>query len=72
MGIIIDDAIHDTEVMKEYLEYRDEPRSEGLGVAINIMRKYQKIEEIVELYKKFGNIDIFMQIIREVVEDANI
>ena len=36
-----------------------------------ILRKYQKIEEIVELYKKFGNIDIFMQIIREVIENGD-
>ncbi|MBQ7428360.1 hypothetical protein [Butyrivibrio sp.] len=51
MGTMIDNAIHDTEVMKEYLEYRDEPRSWGLGVLIDIAHKYQKIQEIAEPLK---------------------
>ena len=41
-----------------------------IDVVIDIMRKYQKIEEIVKQYKKFGNINFSMQIISGVVEDA--
>ena len=50
--IDIENAIHDTEVMKEYLGYRDEARSEGLGVLIDIAHKYQKIEKIKEEHLK--------------------
>ena len=44
---------------------------EAFCVAIDTMRKYQQIEEIVIQYKKFGNIDFSMQIISGVVEDGN-
>ena len=73
MGITIDDAIHDTEVMKEYLEHRDEPRSEGLGVLINIAHKYQKIEQIVkdDWYKPYQNSETLRRI-SEVLEDGKI
>ena len=74
MGMTIDEAIHDTEVMKEYLEYQDEPRSEGLGVAIEIMRKYQKIREIVTNNElEWGNASVranaFLEV-KKVVEDG--
>lgn len=70
----IDEAIHDTEVMKEYLEYRDEPRSEGLGVAIEIMRKYQKIKDVVADFNNQYNhrtpLDLMCEV-KEVVEDGS-
>lgn len=44
---------------------------EAYDIAIDTMCKYQKIEEIVKQYKKFGNIDFSMQIICGVVEDGN-
>jgi len=51
MGMTIDEAIHDTEVMKEYLECRNEARAEGLGVAIETMRKYQKIADLYDYWR---------------------
>lgn len=42
-----------------------------LAQLLVIAEKYQKIEQIVEQYKKFGNIDFSMQIISGVVEDGN-
>lgn len=71
MGTMIDNAIHDTEVMKEYLEYRDEPRSWGLGVLIDIAHKYQKIQEIVEHWACCGNPSESIIAISEVLEDGN-
>ena len=69
MGMTIDEAIHDTEVMKEYLECRGEIRSEGLGVAIDTMRKYQKIEQILKDIPYGGEATV--RRIQEVVEDGN-
>lgn len=71
----IDEAIHDTEVMKKYLEYRDEPRSDGLGVLIDIAYKYQKIKEIVENNNGWTDSTLehsraFAKIV-EVIEDGN-
>lgn len=70
MEMSIDEAIHDTEVMKEYLEYRDEPCSEGLGVLIDIAHKYQKIQEIVENRNSKPPLVTLNRIIK-VVEDGN-
>lgn len=44
---------------------------EALRQAIETMRKYQEIEEMVKQYKKFGNIDFSMQIISGVVGYGN-
>ena len=43
--------------------YGDDTTRHSLDVAIETMRKYQKIEQIVKQYKKFGNSDFSMQII---------
>ena len=43
---------------------------DSIDVAVDIMEKYQQIEEIVKQYKKFGNIDFSMQIICGVVGDG--
>ena len=74
MGMSIDEAIHDTEVMKEYLECRGEIRSEGLGVAIETMRKYQQIEEIYKnwCYPTYFNATDAMNKLGEVLKDGKI
>ena len=46
-------------------------QKETLLFAVETMRKYQQIEQIVKQYKKLGNIDFSMQIICGVVEDGN-
>lgn len=72
MGMTTEDAIHDTEVMKEYLEYRGEPRSEGLGVVINIAHKYQKIEQIIsDGYLQGKTSGEMLLDIKGVLEDGN-
>lgn len=76
MGMTIDEAIHDTEVMKEYLECRGEIRSEGLGILIDIAHKYQKIEQILDDWKSDSGVfevsgSYWLKQIREVIEDGN-
>ena len=81
MGMTIDDAIQNIEIVKEDYweddgygnetkEYQDTMLS--FDILIDTAKKYQKIEQIVKQYKKFGNIDFSMQIISGVVEDGKI
>lgn len=75
MGMTIDKAIDRLEDLHfeqddwEYGELTDDCllNREALRLAIKTMHKYQKIEQIVKQYKKFGNIDFSMQIICGVV-----
>ena len=68
--ISIDEAIKDYEGMKKgWHLINPDPL---FDFTIDILRKYQKIEEIVKQYKKFGNIDFSMQTISGVVEDGKI
>lgn len=67
-GITIDKAI---DIMGHYEEYGFISQRIGRDFAIDIMCKYQQIEQIVKQYKKFGNIDLSMQIISGVIADGN-
>lgn len=68
MGMTIDKAI---DIMAHYEKYGSISQRIGRDFAVDIMCKYQQIEQIVKQYKKFGNIDFFMQIISGVLEDGN-
>lgn len=68
MEMSIEDIIQELERTKDY-PANDPASDEALDGAIEIIHKYQKIEQIVKQYKKFGNIDFSMQIISGVVED---
>ena len=69
MGMTIDDDIEMLELIHE--DYRGCRQGVALEHTINNLRKYQKIEQIIKQYKKFGNIDFPMQIISGMVEDGN-
>lgn len=77
MGVMIEDIKHclkvmvDCEVCEECNLYgttgTDHCEHDCVCGALDIINKYQKIEQIVKQYKKFGNIDFSMQIICGVV-----
>ncbi len=75
MGMTIDDA--DTILSCERLDSSmgcgasDEDIDEALGVAIEIMRKYQKIQEIINNTDYIEEDVIRYKMICEVVEDGN-
>lgn len=66
MGMTIDKTIE----FFNGLECHTPQAKDARDVAVNTMRKYQQIEQMVKQYKKFGNIDFSMQIICGVVEDG--
>ena len=79
MGMMIDEAIEDMLAIQSY--YNDETQdgyvgfakedNESVDLAIDIMRKYQEIEQIVE--DRYGKpIYKFMDAIVKVVEDGKI
>jgi hypothetical protein len=78
MEITIDDAISNIEIIQTQLEITQQPRSISLDVAISTMRKYKKIEEIVNGWGRYrkgvssseGD-SVYMQKVSEVVEDGN-
>lgn len=82
MGMTIDDIKHclkvtvDCEVCEECNLYgttgTDHCEHDCVYGALDIIDKYQQIEQIVKQYKEFGNIDFSMQIISGVVEDGKI
>lgn len=74
MGMSIDKVI---DVMERYEMYGYNAQKEGRNKAIDIMRKYEKIERIVSDFRKyqkgitwgFGG-EKYMQMVSEVVEDG--
>ena len=65
MGMTIDDAIETIEYLKT-----QNSQLKSLDIAITIMRKYQKIEEIVGNYG-FYTSWLCLKEIREVLEDGD-
>ena len=48
----------------------DKEDNNAVEIALETMRKYQQIEQMVKQYKKFGNSGFSMQIICGVLEDG--
>lgn len=67
MGITIDEAL---EHGKEQLEIFGGEHKEFIETAIETMRKYQQIEQIVKAWNDMNSFDSMVQI-SEVVEDGN-
>ena len=68
MGMPIEDIIGELESTKDY-PASDPASDEALDCAIDIMRKYQKIEQILKDIPYGG--DATVRRIQEVVEDGN-
>jgi hypothetical protein len=72
MGMSIDEAISWLVSIAEYVgddvPIYDED-TVAIETAMNIMRKYQKIEQLVKFYKNAGEIPIF--VLEGVLEDGN-
>ena len=75
MKMTIDNAIeHIKQARFDYCEFWEETKDDttiAYDLAIDIMRKYQKIEEIVEHWACCGNPSYSMVAISEVLEDGN-
>lgn len=74
MGMTIDEAIRRID-HHNYIHQRREPRaiyiSEAFKIAVDIMRKHQKIEQIVNAWDDDENAMILVNKIKEVIEDGN-
>ena len=73
MGMMIDESLEWLVSRKEHYEMDDncQELAQALDIAIETMRKYQKIQEIVEHWACCGNPSDSMIAISEVVEDGN-
>lgn len=65
MGMTIDEAI---EIINHYLDYPQEEVRKALLLAINIMRKYQKIEQIINYRYRFCVSETLDEIIKVINE----
>lgn len=74
MGMTIDEAISRIDY-HNYIHQRREPRAiyitEAYRIATSIMRKYQKIKQIVNAWDDDENAMILAHKIKEVIEDGN-
>ena len=69
MGMTIDKAI---EILNHYLDYPKEEVKKALVFAIETMRKYQKIEQIMTEWENSGLIrNQLYDLIKAVLEDGN-
>lgn len=68
MGMTIDEIIEELEESKDYPAC-DPASDEALNGAINIIRKYQKIQEILKDTPYGGDCDDAVRRIQEVIED---
>lgn len=79
MGMTIDESIRELEKARDSIEpyvFMDEAIDQSMKTAINIMRKYQKIQEILDddtYYEEYGNSaeGFIVSAICEVVKDEN-
>ena len=73
MGMTIDEAVkHMAQARYDYCEYWEETKNDttiAYDVAIETMRKYQKIQNIVKAWNDMNSFDSMVQI-SEVVEDG--
>ena len=64
MGMTSDDAIY---ILENGLNV-DGTWSNALNIAIDTMRKYQKIEQLIADYEKYGWEEIDVKDIREIID----
>ena len=69
MGMKIDEIIEEFEESKDY-PTSDPASDEALNGAIDIMRRYQKIEELMRGWNNFNSYERMCDIC-EVIEDGN-
>lgn len=72
MGMTVDESITELEKARDSIEpylFMDEAIDQAMKTAIRIMRKYQKIEQIMEDYQRYPLDCLFN--VREVLEDGN-
>ena len=70
MGMTIEEIIQELERTKDY-PANDPASDEALDGAIDIIHKYQKIEQIVKAWNDMNSFDSMLRI-SEVLEDGNI
>ena len=69
MGMMIEEILQELESTKDY-PASDPASDEALDDAIEIIQKYQRIQEIVKAWNDMNSFDSMKQI-SEVVEDGN-
>ncbi len=72
MGMTIDESITELDKARDSIEpclFLDEAIDQSMKTAIEIMRKYQKIQEIVKAWNDMNSFDSMLKI-SEVLEDG--